>query len=358
MKILSLFLTAMLTAIAVATLSSCHDAPDYTDNATGNFDALWNILDSHYCFFEEKDIDWEAVGRKYRAEINPETNYIELFDICSRMLDELKDGHVNLSSSFNTSYYRRWWSDYPQDFNFRTLQQYYLGFDYQTTSGIIYKKLSDKVGYMYYPSFSSGISQTSLDYVLAWLYDCNVLIIDIRDNGGGLLTNIDVLVGRLITREISGGFIRHKTGPGPNDFSEPFEIRYKPAEESRVKWLKPVIVLTNRSCFSSANDFVATVKGLDSIWIVGAKTGGGGGLPFSSELPNGWGVRFSACPITDRNGRSTEYGIAPDEGCEVHATAEELAQGHDAILDFAIRKAESISSASSESVPSSAKFGR
>lgn len=274
------------------------------------------------------------------------------------MLDELKDGHVNLSSSFNTSYYRRWWSDYPQDFNFRTLQQYYLGFDYQTTSGIIYKKLSDKVGYMYYPSFSSGISQTSLDYVLAWLYDCNVLIIDIRDNGGGLLTNIDVLVGRLITREISGGFIRHKTGPGHNDFSEPFEIRYKPAEESRVKWLKPVIVLTNRSCFSSANDFVATVKGLDSIWIVGAKTGGGGGLPFSSELPNGWGVRFSACPITDRNGRSTEYGIAPDEGCEVHATAEELAQGHDAILDFAIRKAESISSASSESVPSSAKFGR
>ncbi len=211
---------------------------------------------------------------------------------------------------------------------------------------------------MYYPSFSSGISQTSLDYVLAWLYDCNVLIIDIRDNGGGLLTNIDVLVGRLITREISGGFIRHKTGPGHNDFSEPFEIRYKPAEESRVKWLKPVIVLTNRSCFSSANDFVATVKGLDSIWIVGAKTGGGGGLPFSSELPNGWGVRFSACPITDRNGRSTEYGIAPDEGCEVHATAEELAQGRDAILDFAIRKAESISSASSESVQSSAKLGR
>ncbi len=107
---------------------------------------------------KRKDIDWEAVGRKYRAEINPETNYIELLTSVPRMLDELKDGHVNLSSSFNTSYYRRWWSDYPQDFNFRTLQQYYLGFDYQTTSGIIYKKLSDKVGYMYYPSFSSGIS--------------------------------------------------------------------------------------------------------------------------------------------------------------------------------------------------------
>lgn len=343
MKHLKSLYAVLATLAAVLAFTACHEAPDYKDDPQGNFDALWDILDGHYCFFEEKDVDWEAVGHRYREEITGETNTVKLFDICSRMLDELQDGHVNLVSQFNTSYYRRWWSDYPQDFNLRTLQQYYLGFDYRTTSGIIYKRLSEKIGYMYYPSFSSGISQTSLDYVLASLYDCDVLIIDIRDNGGGLLTNIGVLVGRLITREISGGFIRHKTGPGHRDFSEPFEIRYKPSDEGRVKWLKPVIVLTNRSCFSSANDFVATVKGLDGIFIAGARTGGGGGLPFSSELPNGWSIRFSACPITDREGRSTEGGIDPDEGCEVHAPAEELAQGRDAILDFAIRKGEAMS---------------
>ena len=98
MKILSLFLTAMLTAIAVATLSSCHDAPDYTDNATGNFDALWNILDSHYCFFEEKDIDWEAVGRKYRAEINPESNYID--HIRHNIQETFRQGGIYVLSLF------------------------------------------------------------------------------------------------------------------------------------------------------------------------------------------------------------------------------------------------------------------
>ena len=46
--------------------------------------------------------------------------------------------------------------------------------------------------------------------------------------------------------------------------------------------------------------------------IVGDRTGGGAGLPFSSELPNGWIVRFSACPMYDAQGNSTEFGIDPD----------------------------------------------
>ena len=195
-----------------AVMAGCHEAPEYKDDPYGNFDALAAIVGERYCFFEEKGIDWEKLCRQYRAEIKPDMNQLELFDICSRLLDELQDGHVNLSSRFNTSYYRKWWSDYPQDFNLRTLQQYYLDFDYMQTSGISYKMLTDEIGYMYYPSFSSGISSTSLDYILAILHESKGLIIDIRNNGGGLLTNIDTLVGRFIEENTAGGYIRHKTG--------------------------------------------------------------------------------------------------------------------------------------------------
>ena len=34
-------------------------------------------------------------------------------------------------------------------------------------------------------------------------------------------------------------------------------------------------------------------------------TGGGSGLPFSSELPNGWSVRFSASPMYEGCFRSS-----------------------------------------------------
>lgn len=319
---------------------SCVDDHQQTNDPVGNFDSLWKTIDTHYCFFEEKGINWDSIYRLYRPLVSNETDYIELYSICSIMLNELKDGHVNLSSSFNTSYYRKWWTDYPQDFRLRTIQENYLGFNYLQTSGITYKMLlePDTIGYMYYPSFSYDIGNLNLDYILAILHQSKGLIIDIRDNGGGNLSNIKTLVSRLIKQPTSGGSIRHKTGPGHDDFSEPYEINYEPCDPNlRINYLdKPIAVLTNRSCYSAANDFVSVMKSLPNVTIIGARTGGGGGLPFSSEMPIGWSVRFSACPMTSPSGEMTEFGIDPTPGCEVHAPDSLLIQGIDPILDFAL----------------------
>lgn len=331
-------LLAAFAAIA-ATLTGCHEAPDYRNTLYGNLDALWDIVDQRYCFFDRKGLDWDSIGAVYRRKLDslPENaTIVDYFDICSGMLDELKDGHVNLISSFNTSYYRKWWTDYPQDFDLRTVQQYYLDFDYLSTSGISYKMLPDSIGYMYYPSFSNPVGELNLDYILAVLHKAKGLIIDIRDNGGGELTNIKTFVERFIDRKVNGGYIMHKTGPAHDAFSEPYPIEYKPCPDYRIPYRGPIILLTNRSCFSAANAFTAVMKSLPNVAVVGARTGGGGGLPFSSELPNGWAVRFSACPLLDPEGKSTEEGIDPTPGGEVHAPAEELATGNDAILDFAI----------------------
>lgn len=326
----------LVSVIMMTITTSCHDAPEYKDDIYGNFDALVDIVDSHYCFFEEKDVDWRATAAKYRAVIDEKTDYIELFFICAALLDELKDGHVNLSSRFNTSYYRKWWTDYPQDFSLRTLEEYYLKFNWLTASGIMYTQFPEKIAYLYYPSFASAVGEVSLDYILALLHNSRGLIIDIRNNGGGTLTNIDTFLGRFIKEKMTGGYIQHKTGPGHNDFSKPYPIEYKPAAEGHIMWDGPIVVLTNRSCFSAANDFTSVMKSLPNVTVVGAKTGGGGGMPFTSELPIGWSIRFSASPIFNAAMESIEEGVEPTEGYEVHAPEEELAEGRDAILDKAI----------------------
>lgn len=78
------------------------------------------------------------------------------------------------------------------------------------------------------------------------------------------------------------------------------------------------------------------MKYIPGVTIIGATTGGGSGMPYSSELPNGWGVRFSACPILDAMGNPTEFGVEPTEGFAVDMDPLDALQGHDTILDTAI----------------------
>jgi hypothetical protein len=322
--------------IAVLSLSACHNTEDWDNDAVGNFEALWSTVDQHYCFFKEKGIDWDSIYNVYRPQVTNGMSQSDLFDVCANMLNELKDGHVNLISYFNTSYYRKWWSDYPQNYDQRLVEQYYLNYDYKTVGSVKYYTFeADSVGYIRYPSFSSAIGQSTLDVALYSMRECYGLIIDVRDNGGGDMDNIERLVSRFLSEPIRAGYICHKTGVGHDDFSEPYEYSYDPAYD-HVRWLRKVVVLTNRSTYSAANNFVSVMKTLPHVTIVGATTGGGSGMPYSSELPNGWAMRMSACKILDPNGNDTETGVTPTEGCEVDLDPELALSGVDTMLDFAI----------------------
>lgn len=328
----------ILTAIAMAALAGCHPIEDWDNDPRGNFEALWSVVDEHYCFFEEKGVDWDEVHGRYAPLISDKMTREELFEVCAGMLGELRDGHVNLSAPFNTYYYRKWWSDYPQNYDARLVQQYYFNFNYRSLGGMEYGILPENIGYIHYTSFSYGIGEGNLDEVLAYFATCTGLIIDVRDNGGGDLTNVETLVRRFITKRITAGYISHKTGPGHGEFSKPRQFCYDPAEAGRQMWGKPVIVLTNRSTFSAANNFVAIMRTLPLVTVAGSTTGGGGGMPYSSEIPCGWAVRMSACSILDPEGHTTENGIEPTEGCAIDLDPVAALDGRDTMLDFAIER--------------------
>lgn len=328
MKRLYIILSAALIA-----LSSCHKQEEWGNDPMGNFDALWTIIDEHYCFFEYKDIDWKAVGETYRAKVRPDMTSKELFVVCSDMVNELRDGHTNLISSWDVSHYR-FWEDYPQNYDKRIVEQCYLNYNFKTASGIDYAIMSNNMGYMYYGDFATNIGEGNLDYLLAELAGTDGLVIDVRDNGGGFLTNAEKLIARFIDTKIYAGAISHKTGPGHNDFSEPYDYYFSPSDAGRIRYLKPIVILTNRSSYSATNNFVSIMKYRPNVKIVGDATGGGSGMPFTSELPNGWTIRFSACSITDPEGNITEWGVEPSEGCKIDNSPEDIYNQRDAILEL------------------------
>ena len=309
MKKISFWLLALSSLLII----SCVDTEERDDTATGNFEALWTILDEHYCFFDYKQkeygLDWNDVYAKYKVRINNNMSTVQLFEVLCDMLGELRDGHVNLSSSMDYGRYWKWQENYPYNYSDSLIRRY-LGTDYKIASGLRYRVLDDNIGYIRCASFESPIGEGNLDEALSYLLLCRGLIIDIRGNGGGDLTTAERLAARFVQEKTLVGYMQHKTGKGHNDFSEMKEIFLEPS--SNVRWHKKVCVLANRSVYSAANSFAVWMHCLPNVTLVGDHTGGGSGMPMSNSLPNGWSVRYSACPMYDQNKQQTEFGIDPD----------------------------------------------
>ena len=323
-----------LCLILCTCFTACVDEDEFPDTPQGNFEALWTIIDEHYCFLDYKQhetgLDWNQVYQKYKVRVNSTMNDMQLFEVLAAMLSELRDGHVNLSAAHDYARNWSWYEDYPTNFS-DSLLRIYMGHDYKIAAGLDYCLLDDNIGYIRYESFTNAIGNVNLNEILSYFMTCNGLIIDIRNNGGGDLTNAQKLASRFASEKTLVGYIQHKTGKGRNDFSD-MEPRYlEPSDH--LHWRKPVCVLTNRHVFSAANEFILYMKALPNVKVVGDHTGGGAGMPFSSSLPNGWTVRFSAVPMYDTQRQPAEFGIEPDY--RVDLTDEDFLRGEDTIIEFA-----------------------
>jgi hypothetical protein len=315
-------------------LISCDKDLENSNTALENFEMLWKTVDEKYCFFEYKKNDiknWNEVYREYKPRVLASTSEYELFYVFADMLNELKDGHVNLVSPFDVSRYDIE-GDHPNNFNINLLKKdHYLGKNYKKAGGLSYKMLEGNIGYIYYGSFSSGFSESNLDYILTYFENTDGIIIDIRNNGGGNVSYVEMLASRFTTQEVLTGYWLHKTGKGHTDFSRPQPIYLSPTEY--ISYHKNVAVLTNRSCYSAANDFVQTMRVIPQVRVFGDRTGGGAGMPMSSELPCGWKLRLSVSPYMDPDMNYTEFGIDPDR--KVNMNPEDELNGIDTIIETA-----------------------
>jgi len=321
--------------LVLSVVPSCQKGLDeYDDSPETNLEVLWEIIDQHYCFLDYKakeiGLDWNAVRTTYLKKLDPDMSRTQLFEVLCQMLGELRDGHVNLYSSADVGRNWSWKENYPDNLN-TEVRDDYLGTDYKIASGLKYRILDDNIGYILYESFQYGLGEGNLDEVLYYLRLCNGIIIDVRSNSGGYLTYAERLSSRFTNEKILVGYDCHKTGPGHNDFSQPKPEYLKPSKG--VRWQKKAIVLTNRACFSSTNTFVRNMKECPLVTILGDKTGGGGGLPFTSEIPIGWSVRFSACPSYDARMEQIEFGIEPDIYCSLNPS--DVENGYDTLIETA-----------------------
>lgn len=304
---------SIIVVIILPILSGCIPNEPVNNDQRANFEALWKIIDERYCFHDLKSVDWDEVHTRYSVLLD-EKDYsrVEFFQLMSRMLNELEDGHVNLLSEFDVSS-ANINPDVTKGLNIYARSKKING-RLMRSGGMSYGlfKVKDKdisFGYIAYGSFSSSLG--NMPVILTALSPADAIIIDVRGNGGGSVSNSDQLISYFLKQRTLVGYSSHKTGPGRFEFSKPKPLYIEP--NSRMTYTeKPVIILQDRSSYSATNEFLYKVALAENVFRIGQKSGGGSGMPASSELPNGWRVRYSAVKSFDHKMVEHEGGVEPN----------------------------------------------
>ncbi len=314
-------------------LTGCKKVLNLKEPGSDNFSVFneaWTAIDKHYALFEIKGINWNSIYDQYHSQVTNNITDKELFIEIGNMFQTLKDGHVSLITSIDTSTYDGFYTTFPSDFNFKNIVTNYLKNDYKTSGPLVYK-VENNIGYIYYSSFEKDITDEQLDVVMNEMIATKGLIIDVRNNQGGKSKNADGLFKRFISQKRLVKFELIKKGPGHSDFLDP-QPYYINAGNNYYK--NPVCVLVNRSCFSACNDFILYMSGLTNVQLIGDQSGGGGGIPYNYILANGWKIQYTGTVTLSPEKTSIENGIAPD--VPVVITPIDEANGKDPILEKAI----------------------
>ena len=313
-----------------------------------NFEYLWKEFDKRYALFLPKRIDWNLLYRVYRPKVTSQTSDDELFEIMSNMLTHLNDLHVRLDSKNPQRSFRSGKSHEAVMQQFGTIKNFISYFKkrpidkkyiktklHERHENIFaYAWLTDDIGYFHFSRFSDvEKSAAVVDEIVAYFKNAKGLIIDVRRNGGG-----DDNVGKAIADRFADEkrlymTIQDKNGPGHGDFAEPARWYVEPS--GPMQFTNPVILLTDFTSGSAAENFALAMRVLPHATIVGDFTAGCFADAEAEKLPNGWYFSLSINLFKDHNGICWEgIGVPPD--LRIINTKEDMENNRDRVLEFAI----------------------
>jgi len=272
--------------IVIVSLSACNDVIFEEDLASRspkeNFEYLWRECDEKYSFFDIKEIDWDEVYNRYEPRITED------------MLDELRDDYINLILRFNILVFDNR-VDGPDNFDFRIVTDNYLPRDYFRTGPFQHDFIADgEIGYIRFGAFTGGVSDFNLNFMLSRYRDTQGIILDMRENGGGAVSDVFDLLSHFIDERTKLYESRIKNGPGRDDFSALEPAFLNPS--GGVNYTGKVMVLVDRGTFSAGSFTSLAIKEIPHMVLMGDTTGGGLGLPNGGSL----------------NGDNYENGVPPD----------------------------------------------
>ena len=160
------------------------------------------------------------------------------------------------------------------------------------------------------------------------------MILDLRQNGGGSMSNVLTLLSIFDNHKQTLYQTQVKSGPEHDAFTEATTVYA--ADSSLLgknPYTKPVAVLIDRGSYSATSFFAICTMAFDNVKLFGDYSGGGLGVPNGGILPNGWAYRFSTSRTIAIDGGNYENGVPPDVRVILDPAC--TAQGVDNVIETA-----------------------
>jgi len=260
-------------------------ASAYVSPFVAQFDSLWSRFDAVYPSFGYKRVDWRAQRARFRPRAERARSQDELVAVLLAMLAPLRDLHIwlvdprgHVVPSYKPSqvvnFDARRWREAMRDAN------------YLVRAPAVGDGAVGGFAYMHIGTWRAPVDEGLLEGMLQRARDAQGLIIDVRTNTGGSDAVALAFAGRFTRRPFAGSYVRINTDPRVTGVEMPLARTIAP----RGSWqfTRPVVVISGRGGFSATESFVAAMRTLPQVTVIGDTTGGASGNPATYALGNGW----------------------------------------------------------------------
>ncbi len=325
-----------------------------------NFEAIWRTFLNRYPFFKLRGVQWDKQYAHFRPKVTESTSDKELFEIISKMLAPLKDGHIELIAKdkargtkryYNPEDKPRFWREFSksQIQSLSRVTQATLGkkgFEppRKTDAWIINYCKSSRFGYIRIKEFEDVKRKhviSALDEIGRDFESLDGIIIDLRDNPGGDDDLVLMIANRFCKNRQIAFHRKTKTGPGDTDFSPIKTWHTEP--EGDVQFTGPVVLLTCDAVFSGAEVFTMVMRSLPHVTVIGDRTNGIFSYQLEKKLPNGWRYNLSYQVYFDADMQCYEaVGVPVD--IKLLNTLDDIERGKDPLICKALEVLQAASS--------------